>query len=102
MPYLALILFLPWFVILGVLFWLYPRAPRTAGRRTFDAITLLVAGSGSFYGMRWAYLTANTDVGTMWKQILATLIAYGVFLGVMTVALIVRHRLLGTGVRRVG
>lgn len=94
MPYLALILFLPWFLILGVLFWLYPRTPRTSMRRVFDSATLLLAGIGSFVGMRWAYLTANTDVGTMWKQIFATLVAYGVFLGVMTAALIARQRLL--------
>ena len=94
MPYLTLIMFLPWFAILGALFWLFPRAPRTSMRRLFDAVTLLIAGSGSFYGMRWAYITANTDVGTMWKQIFATLVAYGVFLGVMTIALIVRPRLL--------
>jgi hypothetical protein len=94
MPYLAMILFAPWFLILGVLFWLYPRSPRTSMRRTFDAITLLLAGAGSFVGMRWAYLTANTDVGAMWKQIFATLVAYGVFLVVMTLALILRPRLL--------
>ena len=94
MPYLALIMFLPWFLILGVLFWIYPRTPRTSMRRVFDSATLLIAGAGSFIGMRWGYLNANVEVGTMWKQILATLIAYGVFLGVMTVAVIVRPRLL--------
>jgi hypothetical protein len=94
MPYLALILFLPWFLILGILFWIYPRKPRNATRLVFDAVTLLVAGGGSFYGMNWAYRTANTQVGMEWKQIFATLVAYGVFLGVMTVALIVRHRML--------
>ena len=97
MPYLALIMFLPWFLILGALFWIYPRMPRTSMRRLFDSVTLLVAGVGSFIGMRWAYATANTDVGTMWKQIFATLVAYGVFLGVMTVALILRMRLLRGG-----
>ena len=94
MPYLALILFLPWFLILGILFWIYPRQPRSSTRSIFDAATLLIAGGGSFFGMNWAYQTANTDVGTMWKQIFATLVAYGVFLGVMTIALVVRPRLL--------
>ncbi len=92
MPYLALILFLPWFAILGALFWLFPRTPRTSVRRAFDAATLLIAGAGSFIGMRWGYLNASVEVGTMWKQILATLVAYGVFLGVMTIALIVRSQ----------
>ncbi len=94
MPYLALILFLPWFAILAVLFWLYPRTPRTSMRRLFDAATLLIAGGGSFIGMRWGYLDASLEAGALWKQVLATLVAYGVFLGVMTVALIVRPRLL--------
>jgi len=94
MPYLALILFLPWFLILGVLFWIYPRKPRNAARSMFDALTLLVAGGGSFFGMNWAYQTANTDVGAMWKQIFAALVAYGVFLGVMTLAIFARHRML--------
>ena len=94
MPYLALILFAPWFAILGALFWLFPRAPRTSARRVFDTMTLLLAGIGSFVGMRWAWLNANTDVGTMWKQIFATLVAYGVFLAVMTLALVLRPRVL--------
>jgi len=94
MPYLALILFLPWFLILGALFWIYPRKPRNTARSMFDTLTLLVAGGGSFFCMNWAYQTANTDVGTMWKQILAALVAYGVFLGMITIALILRHRLL--------
>ncbi len=94
MPYLALILFLPWFLILGVLFAIYPRNPRTSARRLFDLVTIALAGIGSSIGMRWAYLTADTSVGMMWKQIFATLVAYGIFLGVMTVALIVRQRLL--------
>jgi hypothetical protein len=94
MPYLALILFLPWFLILGVLFWLYPRAPRTSMRHVFDVVTLLLAGAGSFVGMRWGYLNASLEAGALWKQVLATLVAYGVFLGVMTAALIARHFLL--------
>ena len=97
MPYLALILFAPWFAILGVLYWLFPRAPRPPARKLFDAGALLLAGAGSFLGMRWAYLTANTEVGTMWKQIFATLVAYGVFAGVMTLALVLRRPLLRGG-----
>ncbi|MBS0213654.1 MAG: hypothetical protein JSR26_10820 [Proteobacteria bacterium] len=90
MPYLALILFTPWFLILGVLFWIYPRTPRPSSRKLFDALALLIAGGGSFFGMDWAYHTANTDVGALWKQIFACLVAYGVFLGVMTLAVLLR------------
>ena len=35
---LALFLFIPWFVILGVLYWIYPRRPKP-GRRLFDGKT---------------------------------------------------------------
>ena len=100
MPYLALIMFLPWFIILGALFWLFPRMPRTSARRVFDAMTLLLAGVGSFIGMRWGYLNASVEVGALWKQILAALVAYAVFLGVLTVALIVRPRLLRGSILR--
>ncbi|MGI8560534.1 MAG: hypothetical protein ACR2J7_03675 [Luteimonas sp.] len=37
MTYLAAVLFLPWFLILGTLFWLFSREPRTAPRRAFDS-----------------------------------------------------------------
>jgi len=94
MPYLALILFAPWFLILGALYWIYPRQPRNSARTMFDAAALLLAGGGSFYGMNWAYETANRQVGMEWKQIFATLVAYGIFLGVMTLALVLRPRLL--------
>ena len=40
MPTLALVLFAPWFLILSVLYWLYPRQPRNARRRGFDALAL--------------------------------------------------------------
>ena len=40
---LALILFLPWFAILGVLYWMFPRQPRTASRKLFDGVALLLA-----------------------------------------------------------
>jgi len=100
MPYLALILFLPWFAILGALFWIYPRQPRTTARRLLDALTLVIAGAGSFAGMQWGYANASVASGAIWKQVLATLIAYGVFLAVMTLAIVVRHRMLRRSQRR--
>ena len=36
---LTLILFLPWFAILGTLYWLFPRRPRGAARVLYDAIS---------------------------------------------------------------
>lgn len=88
---LALILFFPWFAILGVLFWCYPRQPRTWGRRVFDTTSLLLALAASAWGMQWSFLHADPNAGAIWKQVLATMIAYGFFLFVMMLAVFVRH-----------
>ena len=55
MPDLALILFAPWFLILSVLFWLYPRQPRNAKRRLFDALALLLALVAFVATLRWSH-----------------------------------------------
>ena len=89
---LALILFLPWYLILGALYWIYPRQPRTRRRRVFDAFALAVATVASALSMYWSMFNADPKWGPMWQQILATSVSYGVFLAVMTVALIVRYR----------
>ena len=92
MPYLAVILFLPWFLLLGALFWLFPRQPRNPRRKAFDIAALVVAFVLSFVGMQWGYALGLADVGTgaIWKQVLATLVAYGAFLFVLTVAVPLR------------
>lgn len=92
MPFLAVVLFLPWFLLLGALFWLFPRQPRNARRKSFDAVTLIIAFVLSVLGMRWGYALGLADVGTgaIWKQVLATLVAYGAFLFVLTVAIPLR------------
>ena len=92
MPYLAVILFLPWFLLLGALFWLFPRQPRNSRRKAFDIATLVIAFVLSFMGMQWGYALGLADVGTgaIWKQVLATLVAYGAFLLVLTIAVVVR------------
>ena len=94
MPNLAILLLLPWFTILGALYWFYPRQPRGRRRRVFDTIALLVALLAAYIGMRWAYATADLAVGAMWRQILASLVAYGLFLLVVAVAWPVRSRVL--------
>ena len=92
MPYLAIILFLPWFLLLGALFWLFPRQPRNPRRKAFDIAALVVAFVMSFVGMQWGYALGLADLGTgaIWKQVLATLVAYGAFLFVLTVAVPLR------------
>lgn len=89
---LALILFLPWYAILGALFWLYPRQPRHAARRVFDAASLALALLAAAIGTSWGITHANPQPGVMWKQVLATSVSYGLFLAVLAVALVVRRR----------
>ena len=96
LPHLSLILFFPWFAILAVLFWLFPRQPRGGARIVFDLAVLLLALVLSFVGMRWGYVNADPDAGAIWKQVLATLVAYGAFLAVLAIAWPLRGRLLST------
>jgi hypothetical protein len=89
---LALILFLPWFTILAVLFWKFPRAPRGWQRTLFDSTSLTLAVAAAAGGMYWSMENADATFGHMWQQVLATSVSYGLFLLVVTVALIVRWR----------
>ena len=89
---LALILFVPWFAILAVLFWLYPRQPRNLARTLFDSTSLVVATSLAAFGMYWSMENADPQHGHMWQQILATSISYGLFLAAMTLAIVLRWR----------
>ena len=88
---LSLILFFPWFAILGVLFWVYPRKPRHLRRRLFDAASLAIALVVTVVAMQWSFYHADPNAGAIWKQVLATSIAYGFFLFVLMVAMFVRH-----------
>ncbi|HET9049367.1 MAG TPA: hypothetical protein VFN29_10455 [Chiayiivirga sp.] len=97
MSWLSLILFLPVFVILGGLFLLFPRRPRGPARRGFDAVALLLALMCSVAAMRWAYFNADHTVGAIWPQVLATLLAYAVFIAILLMALIARFWLLRAG-----
>lgn len=94
---LTLILFLPWFAILGVLYWFYPRQPRGMRRRVFDLAALALALCASWAAMRWGMLNADPDAGAIWKQVLACLTAYGAFLALLTLAAWLRPRLLRAG-----
>lgn len=93
MSYLSLILFFPWFAILGGLFLVFPRQPRNATRIAFDLATMLLALVLSFIAMRWGYVNADLQAGAIWKQVLATLLAYGAFLAVLAVAWPLRSRI---------
>ena len=91
LPNLALILFAPWFLILGVLYWVYPRQPRDAARRLFDAAALAIALLAFLASLHWAHGYADRAYGKMWPQVLATSVGYGVFLLVLVVAVFVRR-----------
>ncbi len=91
---LALLLFLPWFAILGVLFWVYPRQPRGARRVLFDLASLVLSVAAFLLSIHWAHAVADRSHGDMWQQILATAVGYGVFLAVLGAALALRGRVL--------
>ena len=93
MSALALILFLPWFAILGWAYWTWPKQSlRTAARNRFDAAALLIAVALSALGM-WIGMQADADTNpNIWKHVLACLYAYGAFLGVLGIAAWVRPR----------
>ena len=93
-PILALVLFAPWFLILSVLYWWYPRQPRTSARRMFDIASLLLAYAGCVAALYWSMGFADRRYGALWPQILATSVGYGVFLAVLAIAWFWRRRVL--------
>lgn len=91
---LALLLFLPWFLVLGVLFCMFPRTPRGAARRVYDLVSLVVSVAAFVASIHWAQSDADVSHGHMWGQILATAVGYGVFLAVLGTAFALRRRVL--------
>jgi len=87
---LTLLLFLPWFLILAVLFWFVPRKPRPVARVVFDLASLLLALAAFWSSMRWSVHSADPGYGKLWPQILATAVSYGVFLAVLGAAFALR------------
>ena len=94
---LALILFTPWFAILAALYWIYPRQPRSWQRKAFDGAALLIAVAAAAITMQWSFHNADPNAGAIWKQVLATLVAYGAFLIVLVVAVPLRAWFLARG-----
>lgn len=87
---LSFLLFLPTFAIVGALYCAYPRTPRGAWRRFADLAVLALAAALSILAMRHGFQTSAATGGTLWKQVVATLFAYGAFLAVFCVALPLR------------
>ena len=88
---LTLILFLPWFGILGSLYWLFPRKPRGVARVLYDLVTLALSVVAFLWGVHWSIANADTQYGKLWPQILATALGYGVFLAALGLAFALRH-----------
>jgi len=91
---LAAILFLPWFAILAVLYWVYPRQPRPSWRPWFDLGALAVSSLVFFASLHWAMAWADRGYGKMWQQIVGTSVSYGAFLTALGLAFWFRHRML--------
>lgn len=87
---LTLILFMPWFLILATLFWFFPREPRGVARRLYDLVAILASLALFVASLYWSHDIADPAHGRMWRQILATALGYGVFLGAMLVAFVLR------------
>ncbi len=87
---LAFILFFPVFAIIAVLYCVYPRSPRSALRLFMDLVVLVVAAWLSILAMRWGFAAATGVAGQLWRQIVASLLAYGVFLAIVCIALPLR------------
>jgi len=92
--HLAAILFAPWFLILAVLYWRYPRQPRPAWRAPYDAAALGTSLAVFLLALHWAQGWADRGYGRMWQQIVGTSVSYGAFLTALGLAFWMRHRLL--------
>lgn len=90
---LTLILFLPWFLVLVVLYWFYPRQPGGLARRLYDLAAILASLALFVASLYWSHDIADPAHGRMWKQILSTALGYGVFLGAMLLAFLLRMRM---------
>ncbi|HEX7915852.1 hypothetical protein [Rudaea sp.] len=88
---LAFILFLPAFCIVGALYCFYPRTPRHALRWIADLAVLAFAAVVSVVATRWGFRTATGVGGALWKQVLATLLAFACFFGFVGIGALVRR-----------
>jgi len=90
---LALILFLPWYLVILVVYWRMRRKPARWTGRVFDLAAIAVSIVAAAIAGPWALVHADDSIGTMWPQILATVVGYGAFLAVITLAALLRRML---------
>jgi len=91
-PRAGAVLLAPWFLILGGLYWLYPRQPRNAARTRFDVLALMLALLGYQASLYSSFGVAGRSHGHLRPQGLATSVGYGVFLAVLAMAVFLRRR----------
>lgn len=89
MSFLAFLLCLPTFAVLGVLYAVFPRRPRPAARLPADLGALVVATVLSILAMRLT-LAHSSGEGAIWGQVLAAAAAFCTFLVVLGLALALR------------
>jgi hypothetical protein len=103
--FLSILLLAPWLLVLCWLYWIWPRSlPRTAGRRSFDLLVLLLAGLAT----AWAALAGFDSAvlpepgefgkvsGSIWQQVLPALWGYGAFTAVIVPAALLRQLFWGS------
>lgn len=94
---LALILFLPWYLVILIVYWRMRRTPARWTGRAFDLAAIAISIATAAMAGPWALAHADNSIGSMWPQILATVVGYGAFLAVITLAALVRRMLAGPG-----
>jgi hypothetical protein len=87
---LALVLFLPWYLVIAIAYWRHRARPASWLQRLFDSLALLAAMIAAAIGGWWSFHSADPDAGNMWKHVLSTVVGYGCFLLVVLLALLAR------------
>ncbi len=104
MRYLALLLLAPWLLILGWAYFAFPKSlPRTAGRRLFDLVALLLAVVSTVIAARLAFEAVHVPEvahfgrasGGILQQVLPALYGYGACVAVLLSALLLRQWIWG-------
>jgi len=100
MRHLAILLLAPLLLILAWAYFAYPKSlPRTLARRLFDTVALLLAALAVAAGVTWGFEGAHMPgtspfgryTGGIWQQVLPALYGYGACVGVLALAMGLRH-----------
>ena len=104
MRYLSILLLGPWLLVLCWIYWAYPRdMPRSAQRRSFDVLVLLLTAVATTLAALAGFDTVTVpEVGELgrpsggiWQQVLPDLYAYAAFSAVLLPAAWLRQRCWG-------